>query len=110
MDLKKKRDFAKCFCNMVDELGDSLNKREKRRLKLAVRMVPAVRDEAIDAFQDSLDEVSQGGKLQHLAVSMPPGMLPQVELMDFENFDWEAATEFFKEILAMVIEIIILFI
>ena len=110
MNLKKKREFAKCFCEMVDELGDSLNKREKRRLKLAVKMVPAVRDEAIDAFQDSLDEVKQGGKLQHLASVMPVAMLPQVELMDFEDFDWEAATEFFKEILAMVIEIIILFI
>jgi len=107
MNLREKRAFARKFGEMVDCESCELSPREKRRLKLSVRMIPGVRDEAISAMQDALNEVRVGGRLSALVgVNIPVS----VTAIDWENFDWEAAKDFWVEILKVVIEIIMVFI
>lgn len=104
MKVKEERAFARKFCEMLDQCDCDMTKREKRRLKLSMFFNPIVRREVVDQFEESYATLPVG-------LSMPAA-LNGVEFgnIDWENFDWEAAKEFWVAILKVVIEIIVIFV
>ena len=104
MKLKEERAFARTFCDMLDQCDCDMSKREKRRFKLSLFFNPVVRKAVIDEMEASYKTLPVG-----LAM---PAALEGVEFgnIDFSNFDWEAAKEFWVAILKVVMEIIVIFI
>jgi|SRR5210317_1329876 hypothetical protein len=104
MNAKQERAFAKKFCDMLDCADCDLTPREKRKLKLSMMLNRFVRKSVIDQFDDTYSK-------------QPVGLLSSAGLssvtftaIDWENFDWEKAADFWTEILKVVIEIVMLFI
>ena len=104
MKLKEERAFARTFCSMLDECDCDMSRREKRRLKLSMMFNPIVRKAVIDEMEENYKSPPAG-----LAM---PAALGTVEFnsIDWSNFDWEAAKDFWVAILKVVMEIIVIFI
>lgn len=103
MKPRQKRAFAKKFCEMLDCSDCDMSPREKRRLKLSMFFNPAVRDAVIE----QVEETYEGKDVGKVASVGLPLMFTGI---DWENFDWEAAKDFWVEILKVVIEIIMVFV
>ena len=104
MKLKEERAFARTFCDMLDQCDCDMSKREKRRLKLSMMFNPIVRRSVIDEMEENYKSLPVGLTL--------PAAMEGVEFgnIDWSNFDWEAAKEFWVAILKVVMEIIVIFI
>lgn len=104
MNSKQERAFAKKFCDMLDCADCDMSPREKRRMKLSMMLNRFVRKAVIDQFEETYSK-------------QPVGLLSSAGLasvtftgIDWENFDWESAKDFWVEILKVVMEIIVIFI
>ena len=104
MKLKEERAFARTFCDMLDQCDCDMSKREKRRLKLSMFFNPVVRKAVVEEMEENYKTLPDG-----LAM---PAALEGVEFgnIDWSNFDWEKAKEFWVAIIETVLQIVILFI
>jgi hypothetical protein len=104
MKLKEERAFARTFCSMLDECDCDMSKREKRRLKLSMMFNPVVRKTVIEEMEENYKSLPVG-------LAMPAAM-EGVEFgnIDWENFDWESAKDFWLAILEAIMQIIVIFI
>jgi len=104
MKLKEERAFARTFCEMLDQCDCDMSKREKRRLKLSMFFNPVVRKAVVEEMEENYKTLPVG-----LAM---PAALEGVEFgnIDWSNFDWQAAKEFWVAIIETVLQIVILFI
>jgi hypothetical protein len=89
------RKFVLALCRLVNESDSDLSRRDKMRLRTALFISPAARAKAREYVQDGL-----------LGLGITKGF----GAIDWENFDWEAAKEFWVEILKVLAEVLILFI
>ena len=104
MTNKEERAFARKFCGMLDQCDCDMSNREKRRLKLSMMFNPVVR-------KSVLDEMEENYKSLPVGLAMPAAMEGVAfGNIDWENFDWEAAKDFWVAILKVVMEIIVIFI
>lgn len=92
------------FFKMMDCPECEMSDAEKADLKLAMLLNPFVRNAVIKKFEATYEEQP--------AALMASAGLASVKFtgIDWENFDWEAAKDFWVEILKVVIEIIMVFV
>ncbi len=105
---KKERSFLKRFCEILDCPDCKLSKAEKHRVKMAVIFSKKARDEAKEFMADAYATADIRVRLATTGETRGPPV--EFGDIDWENFDWEKAKEFWVEIIKTIVEVIKLFV
>jgi len=113
---KREKSFLKKFCEILDSPECDLSKREKRQVKLAMIFSKKARDEAKSLMQESYDLADTELKLRSAGTSErgPPSGVDEIPVgtpvefgnIDWSNFNWEGARDFWVAVIKAIADII----
>ena len=103
----KERRFLRKMFEVIDCPDCKLSKDEKKKAKFAILFSPKARQEFKEYIADAYETAPNKIKVGATGSRGPP---VEFDRIDWENFNWEEAKEFWVEIIKTVVEVIKLFV